>query len=53
MEKNRIRDTHPGFATLLATVETALLWDVRSHVLSRPAARQSFSYEWGVAGWGQ
>jgi hypothetical protein len=39
--------------TVLYIVQTVLLGAVRSHVLARPAARQSFSYKWGVAGWGE
>jgi hypothetical protein len=34
-------------------VQTELLGAVRSHVPARPASRQSFSYKWGVAGWGE
>jgi hypothetical protein len=34
------------------TGQTMLLGAVH-HVLARPAARQSFRYKWGAAGWGE
>jgi len=40
----------PG--TACGSVQTVLLGAVRSHVLARPAARQSFSYTLGAAGCG-
>ncbi len=33
--------------------KTVLLGAVLSHVPARPATRQSFSYKWGAAGWGE
>jgi len=35
------------------TVQNVLLGSVRSHVPAQPAARQSFSYTWAAAGWGE
>jgi hypothetical protein len=42
------------YRTYWCTVQySVLLGTVRSHVQARPAARQSFSYIWGAAGWGE
>jgi hypothetical protein len=37
---------------LCGTIQTVLLGSVHSLVPARPAARLSFSYKWGAAGWG-
>ncbi len=42
-----------GKTVVLYTVQTVLLEAVLSHESARPAARQSFSYNWGAAGRGE
>jgi hypothetical protein len=41
------------YRTDCGTVQTVLFSAVHYHVLARPAARQSFRYKWGAAGWGE
>ncbi len=42
----------PITATVHCTDRLVLLGAVPSFVPAQPAARQSFSYKWGAAGWG-